>query len=147
MAVFLFIVIGVIIGSVWVTAKQEPLRSEARFDLKLINSLEAPAEREKFDCRDKVYAQIKWYDLPAGPHSLEARWFNPDRRLQETTKDDFTSLGRKISYTRVWLKMLPRTENELTGPDDEFAWAVGDWRVEIYLDGRLLSKKSFQVDC
>lgn len=103
----------------------------------------------EFGCGDRIYAVITANGLAKSQHLLEAIWRDPQGKDREHTRYPFV-----VRYDReriwVWLKLHRPPEAALVqfmNPSagmDEF---VGEWRLKILVDGRLIDQKKFNVIC
>jgi len=104
---------------------------------------------DKFGCSDKVYAVLELRGLSKTQHKLEAIWHDPQGRDRERTRYPFRVL-RDEERIWVWLKLHHGPEAALVqfvNPSagmDEF---IGDWKLKLVLDGKLLAEKTFKVVC
>lgn len=108
--------------------------------------LQEPAKT--FSCSDKIYAVVE-VSQPDGQHTLHATWRNPSGEDQEVTKYDFQVTN---GYARIWVWLKLQRSGEAAivqfmNPSagmDEF---VGDWELDIQVDGERVGKQSFEVLC
>ena len=132
-------------------AAQNP---SATLTFNLGNENEAPdrVSRSKFDCLDHIFAVAKIASLTEGKHAAEFRWINPQGNSQEVTKYKFlVNYGNQAGGDLwAWLKLsrgkgagLFQWLDPATGLE-EF---IGEWRVELLIDGKELAKNTFQVNC
>lgn len=111
--------------------------------------LDKPAEQ--FSCNDKIYGVLEINRPGAGDgnHTLYATWRNPAGEDQEHTKYPFQLIGGSARLW-VWLKLHRSTEAavvQFLNPSagmDEF---IGKWEIQLYIDGKLISKRQFDVLC
>lgn len=103
----------------------------------------------EFGCGDRIYAVIQATGLAKSQHLLEAIWRDPQGKDREHTRYPFV-----VRYDQeriwVWLKLHRPPEAALVqfmNPSagmDEF---VGEWRVKVSIDGRLIDQQIFHVIC
>jgi hypothetical protein len=103
----------------------------------------------EFGCGDRIYAVITVKGLTKSQHLLEAIWRDPHGKDREHTRYPFV-----VRYDQeriwVWLKLHRPPEAALvqfmdpSAGMDEF---VGEWRVEVLVDGRVIEQKKFNVIC
>ncbi len=111
-----------------------------------VPSHEASAE---FGCSDQIYAVITGNGLAKSRHLLEAVWRDPRGKDREHTRYPFV-VRHDQERIWVWLKLHRPPEAALVqfmNPSagmDEF---VGEWRVKVLVDGRLIEQKKFNVVC
>jgi hypothetical protein len=113
----------------------------------------ARVEKDSFTCADHVHAYVTLPDSFAGRHKLEGRWFRPDGIAQERTQFEveFSTGGPRIAY--LWLGFGGKDKSVF----DEFSLGgdygedrhdfTGDWTLQLHVDGKFLTQKSFQVTC
>lgn len=108
------------------------------------------SEREDiFECESTVYTVIEMFGTDPGKHQLEVDWFDPSQSKRETTRYDFTVTN---SQERIWAWLrLHRASGggmmkwlDSSAGLEEF---VGDWLVEVKIDGRNIGQTSFRVIC
>lgn len=111
--------------------------------------LQEPAQT--FACSDKIYAvvEVNQPDGGTAQHTLHATWRNPSGEDQEVTKYDFQVTS---GYARIWVWLKLHRSGEAAivqfmNPSagmDEF---VGDWELDVRVDGKGVGKRSFEVLC
>ena len=106
----------------------------------------------KFDCLDKIYSVTQARFLALGKHSVEFRWVNPHGEAQEITKYDFfvnTSNANGVDLW-AWLK-LSRGQGaglfQWLDPATGLEEFIGEWTVELLIDGEKLAQNNFIVNC
>lgn len=112
----------------------------------LINSVKEIIQVRKFKCEDKIILYFTWFDLKTGNHSLSAFWYKPGGKLQETTEYNFTAENKEFN-TWLWLKLEKGKEKGFILPERGWSNFIGQWYVEIFLDGEFLEGKQFLVIC
>lgn len=102
-----------------------------------------------FSCNDTIYAVIEVSDLEKAKHELQATWRDPSGRDRERTQYPFW-VHRDKERIWVWLKLhsspeaaLVRWANPSAGMD-EF---IGEWELDLLVDGKSIGKQSFKVLC
>lgn len=104
----------------------------------------------QFDCNDTIYAVIQgtW---PAGSeHMIVARWIGPHGEQRELTRLKFTAVDG-ITRAWVWLR-LHRGERNLFDKllmeeDTSMQEFIGEWTLDLQLDGKPQRKARFRVSC
>ena len=119
--------------------------------LSLANEFGAPTSDQRliFDCSDKIYVVAELRDYPTGKHQLAVKWVDPNQATRETTNYPFYV---RDSNTRVWAWLsLARGAGagimqwiDPTAGLEEF---IGEWTVELRIDGRKISETRFEVSC
>ena len=111
----------------------------------LTNNLSKITHLKEFKCEDKIILYFSWLDLK-GNHFLKAYWYKPGGKLQETTEHKFNSVNKKLN-TWLWLKLNKGKNRGFIVPESGGSDFIGEWFIEIFLDGEFLEKKRFQVIC
>lgn len=131
----------------------EQAQADANFSIiltaKTHDGVPSNEHNSEFGCGDRIYAVIKANGLAKSQHLLEAIWRDPQGKDREHTRYPFV-----VRYEQeriwVWLKLHRPPEAALVqfmNPSagmDEF---VGEWRVKVLVDGRLIDQKKFTVIC
>ena len=105
-----------------------------------------------FDCSDMVYAVIKSNETTirvAQNHDLVVNWINPANKLEQETRYDFSSYG-KDTLVWAWLRLSAPAGaafGRIFDPSFGMAKFIGDWRVEIIIDGEKVATHQFNVLC
>lgn len=100
--------------------------------------------RDKFAFGEKIYATIEIEGVTAGDHSLNYRWINPRGGVQEVFRKEFSSPPE--SY-RGWSWLELRGEDLFFFPLGPLGPGrlLGNWRIEVELDGQPLAGAGFTV--
>ncbi len=108
--------------------------------------------QEHFECSDTIFAVVE-VTAPVrqqpSEHLLIVNWFNPEGRLQERTRVEFTAYGKG---TRVWawLRLSGSTGaaiGQMFDPSFGMSEFIGTWRAEFTIDDRELATHKFEVLC
>lgn len=104
---------------------------------------------EQFDCSDKIYVVAELNDYPAGKRQLSVQWIDPHQTTRETTNYPFFV---RDSSTRVWAWLsLSRGAGagllQWIDPAAGLEEFIGEWNVDLRVDGKLLGNKRFEVNC
>ncbi len=102
-----------------------------------------------FECEDTVYTVIEISDASLGMHELEVDWFDPSQSKREVTRYDFTVTN---GQERIWAWLrLHRASGagmmkwlDSSAGLEEF---IGDWLVEVKVDGLNIGQTNFRVIC
>jgi hypothetical protein len=123
-------------------ALQSPAQTQAiDFHSTLTKDLNRPISVTSFSKNDRIYLLTVWTGLQ-GPHEIMVLWIRPDRKIQETVRlkenvssktPTFTSWAY-LSFTKGLLNISP-LEGKFTG----------DWKAQLFLDGKLLREYDFTV--
>ena len=107
---------------------------------------------DHFECSDTIYAVVE-VTAPErqkpSEHLLIVNWFNPEGRLQERTRVEFSSYGKG---TRVWawLRLSGSTGaaiGQMFDPSFGMSEFIGTWRAEFIIDDDELAEHHFEVLC
>jgi len=121
--------------------------SEIRFGLFLSNKKNKRLNQEIFDCTSPIVLNFYWSKLVDRDHLLEAFWYRPDGKKQETTVNRFNFTKGRAAHT--WMKLILKRGNSRNFffPGNGWEEFIGPWKVNIYLNGDFLAKKVFNVNC
>lgn len=115
------------------------------YTLKLSRDLVEQEPAKEFDCRQRVYLITTWFKV-SGSHRIKAQWFNPEGTLQDEGQLDFTG-GSKETSAWLGLEFLNVEDPGSKHLNAEMARFYGQWKVKVFLDGRLLEEREFFVRC
>ena len=114
------------------------------------NAQQPLSERQDtFECEQVVYTVIEMSDVSLGNHQLEILWFDPSQANRETTRYGFT-VSRPQERLWAWLKLHRASGSGMLKWIDSSAGLeefIGDWRVEVKVNGRDIGGTSFRVIC
>ncbi|MBT5031196.1 MAG: toll/interleukin-1 receptor domain-containing protein, partial [Proteobacteria bacterium] len=105
--------------------------------------------QDTFECEQVVYTVIEMSDVSLGSHQLEVLWFDPSQTRRETTRYGFT-VANPQERIWAWLKLHRASGSGMLKWIDSSAGLeefIGDWRVEVKLNGRDVGQASFRVIC
>jgi len=106
-------------------------------------------QMSSFDCSDKIYTVVELSNYPVGEHHVSVRWKDPSDTTQENTQYPFNIVNTE---TRIWA-WLSLTRGTGAGmlqwinPAAGLEGFIGPWLVEVSIDGKKISSKSFEVNC
>lgn len=119
--------------------------------LSLANEFGAPTSEQRlvFDCSDKIYVVAELTDYAPGRHQLAVRWVDPNQDTRETTTYPFYV---RDSNTRVWAWLsLSRGAGagilQWIDPAAGLEEFIGEWTVDLRIDGQKISETQFEVSC
>jgi hypothetical protein len=102
-----------------------------------------------FECEDTVYTVIEMTEANLGMHQLEVDWFDPSQSKREVTRYDFTvSSGQERIW--AWLRLHRASGAGMMKWLDSSAGLeefIGDWLVEVKVDGLKIGQTNFRVIC
>ncbi len=119
---------------------------KVRYEAFFTNSLEKRIKVEEFRCREKIFLYFTWHGLQ-GKHNLKALWYKPDGKIQETTEFQFDTGKGGDWNTWLYLQLEKGNKRSVLSPETEWFHFIGQWTMEIFLDGDFLEKKNFKVTC
>jgi len=102
---------------------------------------------DKFDCHENIYIHGVFSGLKAVKHEAYAVWFRPDGREQDRASYAVEGANARFWF---WLRLSPSFGGKLLKPIDpsygmdEF---IGLWKVDLYLDEKVIATKVFFVAC
>ena len=105
--------------------------------------------QDTFECEQVVYTVIEMSDVSLGSHQLEILWFDPSQTNRETTRYGFT-VSSPQERIWAWLKLHRASGSGMLKWLDSSAGLeefIGDWRVEVKVNGRDIGGTSFRVIC
>ncbi len=103
----------------------------------------------EFGCTDAIYAVLELHGLEKTEHTLNAVWRDPHGQERERTEYPFR-VHRDRERIWVWLKLHRSPEAALVqfvDPGAGLGEFVGDWEVQLFIDGKSISKQNFTVIC
>jgi hypothetical protein len=88
----------------------------------------------KFSVTDQaIYAWTWWQRATGKPQEIRWVWYRPDNRVYTTYRDTFSA--ECTFYAWGWLPIA----------GTEVARLPGMWKLEIWLDGRLITTRAFEI--
>lgn len=107
----------------------------------------------RFDCSDSIYVFIE-SDGPRDPRSTaEARWINPSGRIVRSGEHGFEAMDSGGQYAwdgidieaggNAFANMLGAMFDPAAGYED----AIGEWRVDVRVDGSDFTSFRMEVLC
>jgi hypothetical protein len=141
--IFLFIFYLFFITPLFLNAEA----SEIKFKLFLNSKTNQRIDDKFFSCTNPVILNFYWSQLAESEHLLEAFWYRPDGKKQETTVHRFNFVKGRAVHT--WMNLILKRGNSRSFffPGDGWGKLIGPWKVNIYLNGNFLAKNAFNVNC
>lgn len=102
-----------------------------------------------FSCTDTIYAVIEISNLDKTKHQLDATWRDPSGRDRERTRYPFW-VRRDKERIWVWLKLHSSPEAALVrwaNPSAGMEEFIGEWELDLLVDGNSIGKQTFKVLC
>ncbi len=142
-----------ILISVFLLLATQPVSAAPSYTVYLtgtaIEGVPSNQKQTQFDCSEKVYLVLELYGMEKQEHLLQVKWFDPRNKLEEHTRYKFEYIG---DGTRIWAWL------RLSGPpgaaigrvfDPSFGMGafIGEWRAEVLINGKQISKQKFSVLC
>ena len=127
-------------------------KPSATLEFNLADKHGAPDKQalSKFDCLDKIYAVTDIKNMPKGKHTIEYRWMNPHGETQETTRYNFHVKEATVTNLWSWLQLSRGRGAGLfqwLDPSTGLEEFIGEWRVELFVNGKELQRATFEVNC
>lgn len=105
--------------------------------------------KERFDCSDQIYTVAELSNYPKGEYQLTVVWKDPNDSVREKTSYPFNVHSAE---TRIWAWL---TLSRATGagliqwidPAAGLESFIGIWKIEVLINGKRISKKTFDVSC
>ncbi|MBI5971356.1 MAG: hypothetical protein HY884_09420 [Deltaproteobacteria bacterium] len=117
--------------------------------------VEGRQRSDKFDCHDGIYIHGVFSGLKTVKHEAYAVWFRPDGREQD--RADYSIVptlqrGNASADARFWfwLSLSPSFGGKILktiDPSYGMEEFIGLWKVDLYLDEKLVATKVFFVAC
>lgn len=113
----------------------------------ITNDKSVPNDMKEFSCLDTIFMFLE-LNIPAGNHTLLAKWSNTESEQRENQIYKF-KLAEGCPKYPFWVTLNFKIDDYdlLVGPGLENIEFVGNWQVEVYLNENLLVKKEFRVNC
>ncbi len=105
--------------------------------------------KDNFSCSDKIFTVVELNYLPKTKYDLSITWIDPSNTERERTEypftvsQDETRLWSWLSLSRATGAAMIQWVNPAAGLE-EF---IGPWSVEVRINDRKISTKSFEVIC
>ena len=109
----------------------------------------AHADQREFDCGDIIHAVLHARHLDGPEHLLEADWTDPLGTVRERTRQRFRAIDNS-AYVWLWLRLHRPSGSALLQAFDPGAGMgefMGEWTVDMRLDGRRIAREKFTVYC
>lgn len=105
--------------------------------------------KESFDCGDQIYAVIVLDNWEKDRHELEFVWNDPELNARERTQYPFFVRNQQTKLWS-WLRLSRATGAGMLqwlNPAAGYEEFIGEWRVDIFVDGKKILDKHFEVTC
>lgn len=133
-----------------VTAQEQQIASSnVYFTLGDQHEFPLKEERDVFGCSDKIFTVVELSHLPKTKYDLSIVWIDPANTERERTEYPFTV---SLDETRLWswLSLSPSEGAAMIqwiNPAAGLEEFVGPWTVEIRINNKKITTKSFEVVC
>ncbi len=140
------------IGLAKADSGQKEIKSSSSLHFTLADKHGFPSDqdRESFDCLDKIYAVTEIQGFKQGKHSIEFRWVDPEGSTRERTEYDFHVSDKPVTKLWAWLE-LSRARGagiiQWLNPAAGLEEFIGEWELELFVNGKRLNKGAFEVSC
>jgi hypothetical protein len=105
---------------------------------------------KQFACTDKIYLIVEAQGLAeADDYELAVTWTDPKGKEREQTRYQFAAFGEQTRLW-AWLQMHRGAGGTLMSIVDGAAGLkefIGDWQVNVYVDGKQIDDTGFNVLC
>ena len=102
----------------------------------------------QFDCSDRIHLVITAAGLSKEKHELKALWFDPTGERKEMTRYKFDAMP--ITQVWAWLQLHGPTGaivGQMFDPSFGMEEFIGEWRVDVLIDGTRIAEQKFRVLC
>jgi hypothetical protein len=114
-----------------------------------LDGVPATEDQREFDCGDTIHAVLRANGLPGPEHVFEANWTDPAGNVRERARHRFVPLD-DTAFVWLWLKLHRPTGSALLQafePGAGMGEFMGEWTVELRLDGERIAREPFTVYC
>lgn len=105
--------------------------------------------KERFDCSDQIYTVAELSNYPKGEYQLTVIWNDPNDSVREKTSYPF-NVNNTETRIWAWLTLSRATGAGLIQWIDPAAGLesfIGIWNIEVLINGKRISKQTFDVSC
>jgi len=106
-------------------------------------------ERKHFSCSDKIFTVVELSNLPKTKYKLAIVWKDPSQAERERTEYPFT-VNHQETRLWSWLSLSPSKGASMIqwiNPAAGLEEFIGPWTVEVKINNKKISTKSFEVVC
>ncbi len=104
-------------------------------------------EKYTFSPYERMYLVLDFFTIPMGEYTLSADWLTPQGKLERQTLYTFSLDGLKSSHRIFFwlqLKKRGRLKQIMRGSDFKEQF-YGEWKVQVFLNGKKITEKKFKV--
>ena len=109
---------------------------------KHIKNGEPYGHTERFGVEDKIYVFVSWQNVK-GTHTAEAYWYDHQDKLRSVAPVSFKS-PNGFYNSWFWFKISQTTWERYFTPVSSVD-SMGNWHVDIYLDGEFIQRLDFMM--
>lgn len=104
-----------------------------------------------FDCTDQIFTTVELNNYPKGKYQLSISWIDPNDDVRENTRYPF-HVNNSKSITKLWAWLsLSRAKGAgvlaWMNPAAGLEEFIGQWKVEVRVDNKLVNTGNFVVRC
>lgn len=132
-----------------VAAEKKKASSKVYFTLGDQHEFPLKEERKYFSCSDRIFTVVELERLPKTTYDLAIVWKDPSNKERERTEYPFT-VNREETKLWSWLSLSPSKGAAMIqwiNPAAGLEEFVGPWTVEVIINNKKISTKSFEVVC
>ena len=104
----------------------------------------------EFDCTDKIYTVLELENFAVGKHQFSVHWIDPAGQLREHTQYPFNIQNSTEHRLWAWL-LLSRARGAgmltFVNPAAGLEEFIGEWKIQVRVDDKLLDTGKFDVIC
>lgn len=148
---FMFITTSWITSTaVWAESPPPKISYRTYFTAQAEHSIPSDAPATEFACTDQIFTVLEVHHLPeSDSYELLIVWKEPSGDIAEETRHKFAT-WETFTRTWAWLRLSRGTGGTLMSIVDSAAGMhrfIGEWQVEIFIDGESVGSGSFEVIC
>ncbi len=147
---FLLLILGVFAAGHCEVALAGGAKADLIFSLSDQHGAPLDQSKENFDCSDKIYAVTNLHGFDKGKHAIEFRWSEPNGETRERTQYDFFVREEPNVKLWAWLE-LTRGQGaamfQWLNPAAGLEEFIGQWSVDLLVDGEKVASNRFEVTC
>jgi hypothetical protein len=121
--------------------KRPPSPGSLSFTSVLTKDLKRIIPSTSFSRKDRIYLYTTWTGL-AGPHEIKVLWVRPDGKVQETVRIKENVPPHNPTFITWAYISFKKGLLNITPFEAKF---VGQWKAQLFLDGKLLKEYPFSV--
>ncbi len=99
-----------------------------------------------FSPSDEILLYVSWPRLAPGDHHFYIEWINPAGKVQDTSETHVHMDKPGPYHFYFWLRINPGTSYGIAGLSSGYAKFIGDWKIRLYHNDRLILKDGFTIE-